>query len=78
MQVSMQVSTPAATFSVGEVAKLTHVSVQTLHHYDEMGLRPRTAPRRVTGATAKRTWTSCSKSWFTRNSALAWKLSTSC
>jgi DNA-binding transcriptional MerR regulator len=26
------------TYTVGEVAKLAHVSVRTLHHYDEMGL----------------------------------------
>lgn len=36
----MQVSDLVAktNFSVGEVAKLAHVSVRTLHHYDEVGL----------------------------------------
>lgn len=28
----------ATTYKVGEVAKLAHVSVRTLHHYDEVGL----------------------------------------
>lgn len=28
----------AATYTVGELAELTHVSVRTLHHYDRIGL----------------------------------------
>jgi hypothetical protein len=26
------------TYTVGEVARVSHVSVRTLHHYDEIGL----------------------------------------
>ena len=29
-----------AEYTVGEVARLSHVSVRTLHHYDEIGLLP--------------------------------------
>jgi hypothetical protein len=28
----------AATYTVGELAELTHVSVRALHHYDRIGL----------------------------------------
>lgn len=37
----MDASTRA--YKVGEVARLAHVSVRTLHHYDEMGLVPPSA-----------------------------------
>lgn len=32
------------TFSVGEAAELAHVSIRTLHHYDEIGLLPTEHP----------------------------------
>ena len=32
----------AASYTVGEAARLSHVSVRTLHHYDELGLLPPT------------------------------------
>ena len=30
--------TPACTYTVGKVARLAHVSVRALRHYDELGL----------------------------------------
>lgn len=29
---------PVKEYTVGEVARLSHVSVRTLHHYDDIGL----------------------------------------
>jgi DNA-binding transcriptional MerR regulator len=29
---------PVSEYTVGEVARLAHVSVRTLHHYDDIGL----------------------------------------
>ena len=54
---------------VGDAARLAHVSVRTLHHYDRIGLlrRPR-GPGRAIGCTRRRTSSDCRRCCCIRSS----------
>lgn len=66
-------------YPVGEVARLSGVTVRTLHHYDAIGLlRLAGAPRPATAATTTPTWTGCTGSSATANSVSGWRRSPSC
>ena len=69
----MTTTTEATLLTVSQVAKLAHVTVRALHHYDQRGLLvPSERSAAGTGYTVTGTWSACNRSWCCGNWSSAW------